>query len=236
MKTIKLLAIAFMALTIVSCSKSKEEKFIEDFEELVETLENSSYDELKGVGDKMLKTFESKMDKLYGIDINKSDQMIDCIESSDLKLDDDQKEKVIDLQERIVKRMSELRKEKEAPQNSEVDTSDDRDNSSISSDDDSDSDILLTDDDSNSDISSSDSEDWDALLKAYEEYVDEYISYANKAANGDIDALTEYPALMEKAQEFSKKMQNAQSDMSTSQWARYNKITAKMLKAAQEMR
>jgi hypothetical protein len=48
-------------------------------------------------------------------------------------------------------------------------------------------------------------------------------------------ALSEYPALMRKAQDFSDKMKNAQSDMSVSQWGRYNKITMKMLEAAKEM-
>jgi deoxyadenosine/deoxycytidine kinase len=50
-----------------------------------------------------------------------------------------------------------------------------------------------------------------------------------------MSALSEYPALMEKAQEFSDKMKNAEGDMSASQWAKYNEITQKMLKAAQEM-
>ena len=50
-----------------------------------------------------------------------------------------------------------------------------------------------------------------------------------------MNALSEYPALLEKAQEFSEKMENAQGDMSASQWAKYNEITQKMLEAAQEM-
>ena len=93
-------------------------------------------------------------------------------------------------------------------------------------------------DDSDSDTetsSSSGSEDWDALLDSYEKYVDKYISYVKKAAKGDMTALAEYPSLMEKAQEFSEKLQNAQGDMSASQWTRYNKISMKMMKAAQEM-
>lgn len=95
-----------------------------------------------------------------------------------------------------------------------------------------------TETDSNSDsdeISSSDSEDWDDMLESYEEYVDQYISYLKKASSGDMNALSEYPALLEKAQEFSDKMKNAQSNMSASQWSRYIKITNKMTKAAQEM-
>jgi len=86
-----------------------------------------------------------------------------------------------------------------------------------------------------SDTSSSGSENWDELLDSYENYVDKYISYMKKAAKGDMTALAEYPSLMEKAQDYSDKLQRAQGEMSTSQWARYNKISMKMMKAAQEM-
>lgn len=79
------------------------------------------------------------------------------------------------------------------------------------------------------------SQDWDALLNSYEQYVDKSISYMKKAEKGDMSALDEYPALMEKAQEFSEKMENAQGDMSASQWRRYMKITKKMTKAAENM-
>lgn len=56
-----------------------------------------------------------------------------------------------------------------------------------------------------------------------------------RAANGDLSAMSEYPALMQKAENFSKKMQNAQGDMSSSQWARYMRITNKMTQAAANM-
>jgi len=108
---------------------------------------------------------------------------------------------------------------------------------------DSDSSTSVDDDSSSSDAddssissSSSSSEDWDELLESYEEYVDKYISYLKKASKGDMTALSEYPSMMEKAQEFSKKMKNARSDMSAAQWAKYNKITMKMLEAAQQMK
>lgn len=91
-------------------------------------------------------------------------------------------------------------------------------------------------DDSDYSTTSSGAEDWDALLSAYENYVDKYISYMNKAAKGDMTALAEYPSLMEKAQEFCEKLQNAQGEMSGSQLARYNKITMKMANAANKMR
>lgn len=90
--------------------------------------------------------------------------------------------------------------------------------------------------DSYSYSSSSGSEDWDAMLKAYEEYVDKYIVYVEKAATGDMTALAEYPALMEKAQELSDKIQKAKGNMSIAQWERYNRITMKMASAAQEIR
>ena len=83
--------------------------------------------------------------------------------------------------------------------------------------------------------SSSSSEDWDALLDSYDEYVTKYISYMKKAANGDMSALSEYPALLEKAQEFSEKMENAQGEMTSAQWSRYTKITKKMSPAASSM-
>lgn len=92
------------------------------------------------------------------------------------------------------------------------------------------------DDDDDLHLSSSKSEDWDALLKSYEQYVDKYITYVKKAAKGDMSALKEYPSLMQKAEEFGDKMENAQDDMSASQWAKYMKITQKMLSAANDIK
>lgn len=91
------------------------------------------------------------------------------------------------------------------------------------------------DDDDSSSSSSSGSQNWDSLLNSYEQYVDKYISYMKKAAKGDMSAMSEYPALMEKAQEFNSKLQDAQGEMSASQWSRYIKITNKMTKAAQDI-
>jgi hypothetical protein len=89
--------------------------------------------------------------------------------------------------------------------------------------------------DSYSSAASSGSQDWDALLDSYEQYVDECISYMKKASKGDINALTEYPALMEKANEFNKKLEGAKGSMSSSQLNRYIKICKKMSKAAADM-
>ena len=84
-------------------------------------------------------------------------------------------------------------------------------------------------------ISSSSNEDWDELLDSYEQYVDKYISYLKKASKGDLSAISEYPSLMKKAQEFDNKIRNVESEMSVSQLTRYNKISMKMLEAAQNM-
>ena len=93
-----------------------------------------------------------------------------------------------------------------------------------------------TEDEDQADSSSASSQDWDAMLDSYEEYVDKYISLMKKASKGDMTALAEYPALMSKAQEFCDKMEKSKGSMSASQWARYSKISSKMLKAAQEQR
>ena len=97
------------------------------------------------------------------------------------------------------------------------------------------SDEESSDGEAESSISNAGSTDWDELLDSYEQYVDKYIKFARKAANGDMNALSEYPALLEKAKEFSEKMENAQSEMSASQWGRYMRITTKMTQAASRM-
>lgn len=89
------------------------------------------------------------------------------------------------------------------------------------------------DDDSESVNSSSGSENWDSVLDSYERYVDKYIALMKKAQSGDASAMSEYPSLMQEAQEYGDKLQNAKGSLSASQMARYQRITNKMLKAAQ---
>lgn len=91
------------------------------------------------------------------------------------------------------------------------------------------------DDESSSSLSSSSSssEDWDAVLDSYEKYVNKYIALAKNAVKGDASALSEYPSLMEEAQELGEKLQNAQGELSASQVSRYTRITNKMATAAQ---
>jgi len=115
-------------------------------------------------------------------------------------------------------------------------SSDDSDDSSISADESfSSSSDDSSDDDETLSSSSKSSTDWDSMLKSYEQYVDKYISLAKKAAKGDMSAMSEYPGLMQKAEELSKKIDGAKGEMSASQLSRYMKINNKMLKAAQEM-
>jgi len=86
--------------------------------------------------------------------------------------------------------------------------------------------------DSDDDVaeSSSSSTDWDELLDDYEEYTDAYIRLYKKAMNGDMNALTEYAEMLEKAESVYDKMDGA-GDMTTAQINRMNKIHQKLLKA-----
>ena len=83
--------------------------------------------------------------------------------------------------------------------------------------------------------SSSGSEDWDAILDAYDRYVTKYISYVNKAANGDMTAMAECASMMQEANDLAEKLQNAKGELSSAQVARYTKIMNKMASAAQKL-
>jgi len=78
-------------------------------------------------------------------------------------------------------------------------------------------------------------EDWDAVLKSYESYIDQYIKLMKKAANGDASAMTEYASMMEKATDLSEKMSNAGDDLSVSQMTKFMKLQTKLTTAAAEM-
>ena len=81
--------------------------------------------------------------------------------------------------------------------------------------------------------SSGGSEDWNSILNSYERYVDRYIAAVKKSKNGDTSALADMASLLQEAEELGDKLENAKSDMSASQMARYTRINAKMVKAAQ---
>lgn len=75
------------------------------------------------------------------------------------------------------------------------------------------------------------SADIDAMLDSYEQYTDKYIKFYKKAMKGDAAALSEYPALMEKAEEFSNKLEQADGDLSSAQMARMMEIQQKLMSA-----
>ncbi|MCH5176599.1 MAG: hypothetical protein J1F25_01160 [Prevotellaceae bacterium] len=114
--------------------------------------------------------------------------------------------------------------------NTSIDIDDDEsDFSDFDDDDDFDDDI---DNDSSAPV---DTGDWDAMLNSYEQYVNQYIKYIKKAADGDLSALAEYTELMQQAQELSEQLEQAKNEMSASQMSRYLKITQKMAEAAANM-
>ena len=75
------------------------------------------------------------------------------------------------------------------------------------------------------------SKDWDAVLDSYEKYVDNYISYVKKVAQGDVSAMTKMASMLEDAEELSDRLDNASDDLSSSQVARYMRITSKLTEA-----
>ena len=79
------------------------------------------------------------------------------------------------------------------------------------------------------------SSDFDKMLIDYENYVDQYLIMYKKAMNGDQTAMTEYPALMEKAQELEQSMKDAQNnkELTVQQAKKMNDINFKMLEAMQ---
>ena len=216
MRKVKFIVMALAALFIVSCSQSKEDKFISSFEEFVEQIEKMSNSEFMENRNMIGDQFSSKMETLYGVKMSSMENIVESAEAAGLSLNQEQKEKLLELETRLMKKVAELTKSDNGQEESE-----DTELSSI------DTELSSTDTES--------TEDFDAVLESYEEYVDQYISYMKKAANGDMEALSEYPALMEKAQELSKNLEKAKGDLSASQLAKYQKINMKMLEAAQNM-
>lgn len=76
---------------------------------------------------------------------------------------------------------------------------------------------------------------WDELLDQYERYANDYISYLKKAANGDMDAISESVRLIEEIEELSDELDDAKGDMTTSQANRLIKINTKLANAAADM-
>ena len=78
------------------------------------------------------------------------------------------------------------------------------------------------------------SKDWDKLLDYYESYTNKFISLLKKSMAGDMSAMSEYPALMEKATEFENELQNAGDNLTEKQMARFIEIQTKLIESASE--
>ena len=79
------------------------------------------------------------------------------------------------------------------------------------------------------------SEDWDAVLKSYEEFIDKYIALLKKANQGDMSALTEYVNMMEKASDLAEKLGDANDELTPEQAAKFLKLQTKFTNAALSM-
>lgn len=83
--------------------------------------------------------------------------------------------------------------------------------------------------------SSKGSENWDALLKSYEDYIDHYVVLMKKAKNGDLNAIAQYAEYMQKATDLQEKIENAKEDLTGLQVAKFLKLQTKLMKVIGEM-
>lgn len=86
-----------------------------------------------------------------------------------------------------------------------------------------------------SSYSSSGSEDWDAVLDSYEQYINQYIKLLKKAQNGDMDAMSEYAEMMDKATDLAEKMEDAGDDLSSAQMSRFVKLQSKLANSVSDL-
>lgn len=102
-------------------------------------------------------------------------------------------------------------------------------------------DLTIIDEEDNIEVSDEDTSDAtsnasiDEYLNMYDAFVTKYISYAKKAATGDMSALTELAGLMEQADDLDKQGNALEGDMTAAQIKRYAEIQQKMLDAASSM-
>lgn len=90
-------------------------------------------------------------------------------------------------------------------------------------------------DDDDTYANSNSSKKWDAVLDSYEQYIDKYIKVLKKVNAGDMNAYSEMADLMEKCEELSEQIDDAEDEMSVAQMARFQKIAAKMATAASQI-
>lgn len=210
---------ALVAILMMASCSSKEEKFLSDYSDMVNEVTNTYKDvstqtDLQSAQEKA-ENMINELGKKYDFDpsdINGSDEkaMRESLAKVGLDFSDDQFKQFKELTEKVSKALNDAQSRIEEAAAKEV-----------------------AEPSAEEPSSDSGSEDWDALLDSYEQYVDEYIDFVQKAANGDQDAISQYPELMRKAQEYSEKLQNAKGEMSTEQMQRFNEINTKFLQAEQ---
>lgn len=84
-------------------------------------------------------------------------------------------------------------------------------------------------------VSTAKATDWDSILDDYEKFVDSYIKLLAKSNSGDMTALTDSIAMLEKATKLSEKLENAEDELSQEQMIRLAKIAAKLSQAAMSL-
>ena len=78
-------------------------------------------------------------------------------------------------------------------------------------------------------------EDFDKMLDDFDTYVDDYVKLYKKSLTGDMDAISEYPALLEKAESLQQSIEKAQQNkqLTSAQIKRLTAIQTKMAKGLQ---
>lgn len=210
----KIFAILTIALCLFSCKNSVESEIIATFEDATSKMEQvNNVDEGKEVNNDLIEALHKIMREHKEEVKELCEKGSDDIQKAFKKYMDVRKEKCGEADMFMIIPSLDLKELEASP-------------ASESASDDS------NDEEESNEISANSNEDWDELLDAYEEYADKTISYAQKIAEGDMSVISEYPELMEKAKEFGDKMKGAEGNMSSSQWARYMKITEKLTEAA----
>ena len=78
-------------------------------------------------------------------------------------------------------------------------------------------------------------QDWDKILKDYEEYTDKYIELMKKVKKNDMSAMNDYQEMYDKAEKFGNDLEKGQSTLSQAQLSKMMKIQTKLANAAMEM-
>lgn len=107
----------------------------------------------------------------------------------------------------------------------------------VSSDEENDDNTEIGEEDNDNDLSETTSgdENFDEWLNEYEEYCNSYIALMKKASNGDMSVIAEYTKMLQKAQKMSKKMEEVKGNLTPAQLAKFQRIQAKLMKAAQNL-